>query len=205
MPYIYQIVNDINDKVYVGKTNFPLEKRFKEHCKDVFKRDFEKRPLYSAMKKYGVEHFHIELLEETDNPEEREKYWIEQKHSYENGYNATRGGDGKPYLDYDLIVSTYQRLQNIVKTAKEIGCDRKTVSNILKANNIEILSSQEITRNKTSKPINQYDLDNNFIQTFPSTTAAARALNKEKGACHLADCAKHRRKTAYGFIWRYVE
>ena len=205
MPYIYQIVNDINDKVYVGKTNFSLEKRFKEHCKDVFKRDFEKRPLYSAMKKYGVEHFHIELLEETDNPEEREKYWIEQKHSYENGYNATRGGDGKPYLDYDLIVSTYQRLQNIVKTAKEIGCDRKTVSNILKANNIEILSSQEITRNKTSKPINQYDLDNNFIQTFPSTTAAARALNKEKGACHLADCAKRRRKTAYGFIWRYVE
>ena len=42
MPYIYQIVNDINDKVYVGKTNFSLEKRFKEHCKDVFKRDFEK-------------------------------------------------------------------------------------------------------------------------------------------------------------------
>ena len=70
MPYIYQIVNDINDKVYVGKTNFSLEKRFKEHCKDVFKRDFEKRPLYSAMKKYGVEHFHIQLPEETDNQEE---------------------------------------------------------------------------------------------------------------------------------------
>ena len=103
MPYIYQIVNDINDKVYVGKTNFSLEKRFKEHCKDAFNRKYEKRPLYSAMRKYGVEHFHIELLEETDNPEEREKYWIEQKHSYENGYNATKGGDGKSYLDYDLI------------------------------------------------------------------------------------------------------
>ena len=25
MPYIYQIVNDINDKVYVGKTNFLLK------------------------------------------------------------------------------------------------------------------------------------------------------------------------------------
>ena len=31
------------------------------------------------------------------------------------------------------------------------------------------------------------------------------ALNKEKGACHLADCAKHRRKTAYGFIWKLKE
>ena len=113
MPYIYQIVNDINDKVYVGKTNFSLEKRFKEHCKDAFNRKYEKRPLYSAMRKYGVEHFHIELLEETDNPEEREKYWIEQKHSYENGYNATKGGDGKSYLDYDLIVNLYKQYQNI--------------------------------------------------------------------------------------------
>ena len=131
MPYIYQIVNDINDKVYVGKTNFSLEKRFKEHCKDAFNRKYEKRPLYSAMRKYGVEHFHIELLEETDNPEEREKYWIEQKHSYENGYNATKGGDGKSYLDYDLIVSTYQRLQNIAKTAKELECDSGHISKIL--------------------------------------------------------------------------
>ena len=148
MAYIYQIVNDINDRVYVGKTYFSLEKRFKEHCKDVFKRDFEKRPLYSAMKKYGVEHFHIELLEETDNPEEREKYWIEQKHSYENGYNATRGGDGKPYLDYDLIVSTYQRLHNMQETANEVGCDRTSVSRILKAKGVEIVDPRNIPRKK---------------------------------------------------------
>lgn len=205
MAYIYQIINDINNKVYVGKTNFSLEKRFKEHCKDAFNRKYEKRPLYSAMRKYGIEHFHIELLEETDNPIEREIYWIEQKRSYKYGYNATKGGDGKPYLDYDLIISTYQKLHSMKDTAKEVGCCEDSVSNVLKINNIEALSSQEIIKNRTSKPINQYDLDNNFIQTFPSTVAAARALNKESGASHLADCAKHRRKTAYGFIWRYVE
>ena len=59
------------------------------------------------MRKYGVEHFHIELIEETDNPEEREIYWIEKKQSFKNGYNATLGGDGRKYLDYDLIISTY--------------------------------------------------------------------------------------------------
>jgi hypothetical protein len=29
MSYIYKIVNDINDKIYVGKTENSIEKRFK--------------------------------------------------------------------------------------------------------------------------------------------------------------------------------
>ena len=56
------------------------------------------------MRKYGIEHFHIELIEETDNPEEREVFWIENKRSFKNGYNATVGGDGKKYIDYDIII-----------------------------------------------------------------------------------------------------
>ena len=30
MAYIYKITNDINDKVYIGKTYFEIEKRFQE-------------------------------------------------------------------------------------------------------------------------------------------------------------------------------
>ena len=111
MAYIYQITNDVNGKIYIGKTEFSIEKRFKEHCKDAFRPRNEKRPLYTAMRKYGINHFHIELLEETENPEEREKFWIEEKRSFKNGYNATLGGDGKKYIDYDLdfkVDSEYQ-------------------------------------------------------------------------------------------------
>ena len=104
MAYIYQIINDINNKIYVGKTEFSIEKRFKEHCQDAFKRINEKRPLYAAMRKYGIEHFHIELIEETANPEEREKFWIAKKDSFKNGYNATLGGDGKKWIDDALVV-----------------------------------------------------------------------------------------------------
>ena len=60
MSYIYKITNDINNKVYVGKTNLTIEKRFREHCTDSKKFTIEKRPLYNAMNKYGIEHFHIE-------------------------------------------------------------------------------------------------------------------------------------------------
>lgn len=205
MPYIYQIVNDINDKVYVGKTNFSLEKRFKEHCKDAFNRNYEKRPLYSAMRKYGVEHFYIELLEETDSPEEREIYWIKQKYSYENGYNATKGGDGKSYLDYDLIVSTYQKLQNIAKTAKELGCDSGYVSKILKEKGIKVLNIQEVMTQGYGQKVEQYDLEGNFIQSFPSFIAAERFLKKTRSKQHIQECATGKRKTAYGYIWKIAE
>ena len=49
MSYIYKIVNDVNNKVYVGKTDFAIEKRFREHCQDAFRSHAEKRPLYTAM------------------------------------------------------------------------------------------------------------------------------------------------------------
>ena len=64
MSYIYVITNDINGKQYVGQTSGSLEKRFKQHINDMNKRSEEKRPLYNAMKKYGIEHFHIALIEE---------------------------------------------------------------------------------------------------------------------------------------------
>ena len=73
MGYIYKITNDINDKIYIGKTEFNIEKRFQEHIKDSEKL-YKNRPLYNAMNKYGIEHFKIELIEETNNTEEREKY-----------------------------------------------------------------------------------------------------------------------------------
>jgi group I intron endonuclease len=66
MAYIYMITNEINGKVYVGKTEESIQKRFVEHCADSKKERNKNRPLYRAMNKYGVENFTIHLLEETD-------------------------------------------------------------------------------------------------------------------------------------------
>ena len=74
MAYIYQITNDINDKVYVGKTETSLEQRFKEHCKDSQTERCENRPLYRAMKKYGIEHFSISLIEQTEQPKKGKSF-----------------------------------------------------------------------------------------------------------------------------------
>lgn len=210
MAYIYQITNDINGKIYVGKTERSIEERFKEHCKDSNRREFEKRPLYRAMNKYGTEHFHIELLEETDKPEEREIYWIEQKRSFKNGYNATLGGDGTRYIDYDLVIATYREVQNQNEVARRLNISPDTVHSVLKNNHIDIIPSLTAAAVATGKIVNQYDLQGNYIQSFPSSKAAAESLGKitttSNGASsHISEVCRGKRKTAYGFIWKFAE
>ena len=103
MGYIYKITNDINQKSYIGKTEYSIERRFKEHCSESERERSWNRPLYRAMRKYGIEHFSISLIEETDNTAEAEQYWISYFNTYKTGYNATLGGEGTKFYDYDLI------------------------------------------------------------------------------------------------------
>ncbi|MFA5520051.1 MAG: GIY-YIG nuclease family protein [Spirochaetota bacterium] len=144
MAYIYQIINKINKKSYIGQTNFTLEQRFKEHINDS-RKDFQNRPLYSAFKKYGIKNFEIVLIEETDQPNEREMYYIEKNRTYvgfedSNGYNATLGGEGRRMIDIKdkEIIDKYQELKFVNRTADFFNLNPETVSKILKANNIEV-------------------------------------------------------------------
>lgn len=211
MAYIYQIINDINQKIYVGKTEFSIEKRFKEHCKDAFRERNEKRPLYLAMQKYGVEHFHIELIEETDIPEEREIYWIEKLGSFKNGYNATMGGDGKKYIDYDLVITTYREIGVIKDVAKKLNISPDSVSFILHQNNEPINSCQDIQTKKYGKVVNMYSLKGEYLQTFPSVGAAARyMIENNLTGCkhttikqHITEVCTGRRQTAAKYKWKF--
>ena len=211
MAYIYKIVNDVNDKVYVGKTEFSLEKRFREHCNDADKRDKEQRPLYTAMKKYGIEHFHIELIEETDIPAEREVYWIEKLEGYTKGYNATIGGDGTKYIDYDAVVALYQEVQNQREVARQIGISVDSVKHILTEKNIETRTSGDIAKEQSQKVV-EMRLPNQpeVIAIFFSYAEAARYVYQngistskriEGISTHIRDVCLGRRKTAYGFHW----
>lgn len=198
MAYIYKIINDINNKIYIGKTYRTIEKRFQEHCREYKTKRGESRPLYKAMKKYGIEHFHIELIEETSNPEEREKYWIEYYGSFKYGYNATRGGDGKPYINYELVIKTYKILQSIRKTAQVLKIDTKTISKILQNNNIEIYHNNEILR----KPVAKIDKKTGeILKIYSSITEAERENGNTR---HIADVCRGSRKSCKGFFWKYI-
>lgn len=103
--YAYKITNQIhpNRKVYIGETNDPTarwqrHKRVARSGPDRYPREFEL--IHRAMRKYGVENFTFELIDEAETKEEiwaKEIYWIAFYASFvckELGYNLTSGGRG---------------------------------------------------------------------------------------------------------------
>lgn len=208
MPYIYKIKNNINDKVYIGKTSLTVEARWKQHKEDYLSSTKEHRPLYAAMKKYGVENFSIECIEEVLTDEiacEREKFWIEFFGSFKFGYNATLGGDGKRYADYDLIFALFQK----GKTNKEIcqitGYTDKTVTKALEQNNVS-QKERRIQGGISRQAVAMLNKDTlEIIKIFPSFHEAARYLERPQGKSHISEAAKGKRKTAYGYKWNIIK
>ena len=74
---IYKITNKLNGHSYIGQST-NIEHRWKAH-KNTYNWEREiRKPLYLAFKKYGIEHFYIEEIEEVENDllDEREKFSI---------------------------------------------------------------------------------------------------------------------------------
>lgn len=206
MAFIYKITNDVNGKVYIGKTSSSLERRWKEHIGSIGKRDCKDRPLYRAMNKYGVEHFSIEAVEQCTNvnASERERYWISYYNSYHNGYNATYGGDGKPTANRAIIILLWLANKTKKFMNKVTGYDLTTISRILKESGIEVGATIKRGHEAQEKPVDMYDLDGNYIKTFPSAIKASKYLNSGKSlAAHISSVCKGTRKTAGGYKWNY--
>lgn len=219
MAYIYIIKNDINDKVYVGKTEFSIEKRFKEHLSDSNKRQAEHRPLYRAICKYGKEHFWVEELEKCPSQlaNDREKYWIEQYNSYYHGYNATFGGDGSITINRQEVLSLYDDDSFLCSSeiAKKANCSIDSVKIIVEQyrDNVDwakrYYSSEKSKQGFFSQPKKVLCVEEN--KEFESTSAAERWLieNKittaKKSRSHISAACKGKRKTAYGYHWKYLE
>lgn len=205
MAYIYKITNKLNGKIYIGKTECTIAKRWKEHLNKID--DYAgKRPLYSALKKYGIENFLIEEVEKCDSQiiNDREKYWIAFYDSYENGYNATLGGDGKCTCNHSIIYSLWDEGKTITEICSITGYGREAVAKALDVYNISIKERQERGYRAQGRITAKLDKETEkILEVFPTAEAAARALGKTTGANIQAVCGG-KRKTAYGYKWKYL-
>lgn len=112
MYYIYKFTNKITHKSYIGQTN-NMQKRLNGHKSESFnpKTSGYWLPFHCAIRKYGIDNFDLDILEEIadgesqDYIDNRETYFINFYHSLldENGYNISIGGQGcpKPPLSYE--------------------------------------------------------------------------------------------------------
>ena len=208
MAYIYCIENLINGKRYVGETTYPIQKRWQEHCR-FSRRECSDRPLYRAMRKYGLENFTVYQLEECEDSIrwEREKFWVSTLNSFHSGYNATIGGDGGSTLEIDkkTFIKMYEGFYSPQELAEYFNCCPDTISNYAKKFNISFKGWNQ--RN----PVVAFA--EGFEKHFYSSLDAARWLIQEGYSTAKADsisinimrCCKGQRKSAYKFIWKFDE
>ena len=140
---IYKITNIINNKSYIGQTIKTAEERWKEHKAHAFGShpNDQNKTLYKAIRKYGVENFTFEVLQDNietfEQLDKAEIYWIDYYNSFVKGYNETFGGQQyHKILPNKEIIEDYYKTRSARKTALNFGIDHSTVDDILNQNNI---------------------------------------------------------------------
>lgn len=93
---IYKITNKINGKIYVGQS-IDIKERWRQHrwkafnCNEIGYHS----AIHVAMRKYGLDNFIYEVLEQcaAEELDEKERYWISLLNCITpNGYNILSGG-----------------------------------------------------------------------------------------------------------------
>lgn len=123
---IYKIKNLINDKIYIGKTEVRFVERYWNHVWKLNNRSHDNKYLEKSWWKYGDTNFVFEVVHILDNDEDinnLENYYIELFDSFNNGYNLTMGGEGKRgYVTSDkakMIIGAKNKINNLGKKHSE--------------------------------------------------------------------------------------
>ncbi len=93
---IYSATNQLDGKVYVGKTQ-SLNERKRSHFGDACRGS--SFYFHRALQKHGIGNFDWQVIDQAETEQElneKEKYWIKFYKSFDPqfGYNLTMGGDG---------------------------------------------------------------------------------------------------------------
>lgn len=199
---VYAIVNSLDNKKYIGSTG-DLRKRFRQHYSALVRKNHPNIHLQRAVNKYGIDKFYFIVLERCENIQDT-LLLIEQKYIDELGdYNIctvagkTTGIKGKGHL-----LSEKQRNNIIAANKRRVYTDemRKEISERVKKYKF---------LNDIKKPIQQFDLNGNFIREFESTMDAHRYLKQKydinNGRVGIKRCAQGKQHKAYNYIWKFKE
>lgn len=230
--YIYKLTCTITGKVYIGKT-IDINRRMVQHSKVTPKYSHHLANAIKKYGINNFKEEIIFEVEAEDRAalntalSNAEQLYIEQYDSYRNGYNSTIGGEGTS--GFHWLESSKKKLSKSLKKFFEsakgkaqiehtIFCNKnrevskETREKIGRGNKGKIMPEEAKIKIRNYQLVNayskyisvlQYDLDNNLLNRFNSITNAAKSINKDTS--HIVSCCKGRRKTAYGFIWKYEE
>lgn len=191
MDYIvYEHVNKINGKKYVGMTSQSLSERSGNYGTKYDSPNFR-----NDIDLYGWDNFEHNIIAEGLTRKEAELLektlinYLDLKNP-EKGYNMRNGGEGGYFLgkhhtkDAKILISEARKRQGFSEEHKK-----------------HISESKKGLKHPMAKKIYQYSKEGVLIKVWDYVTDASINLNIPKS--NISDCALGKRKTAGGFVWRY--
>lgn len=136
---IYKITNQTNGKSYIGQSK-NIEVRWKNHKTDSNNPNGDNYdyPLYRAFRKYGLENFTFEVLEEcsTSLLNEREEYYINKYNTLYQGYNQVKVNQGGTKLTPRQVLDIIEELKtNTTENTEQIGAKYNVSGRIIRGIN----------------------------------------------------------------------
>lgn len=210
---IYKIENLINAKKYIGQS-ICIEKRWKEHkffgtSELGLNYEESKRPLYCAIRKYGIENFSFERLElcKPEELDEREMYWIEYYNSFNNGYNLTLGGqynDGCHKYDYQKIYEDWSNGLSCKELMKKYNCGDGVITSALKSFSVSENETKSRAQNFKKIKIVALSSDKKPLKIFNSLCEVSKYFYNNPAEGSRFKVAIENNWRQKGYYWDYL-
>ena len=210
---IYKAQNELTGEVYIGATTNSMHQRKLDHTERA-KRG-EQGQFQKAIGTYGPEAFswtQIDTANSNDELAKKEKEYVIQYDSKENGYNSDSGGGiQKTVYQYAIeegsLVNTFDCLEsaaNVVSASKRsISSACIGINNTCKGYywSYSLSIPFNLQDDRRSKKVIQLDLNGVVIAEYKSVSNASKATGVSK-TCISRVCRKERNHSG-GFRWSY--
>ena len=184
-----------NGKMYIGITSKKPEKRW---CNGIgYKRNTY---FWNAIQKYGWDAFEHQILFSGLSREEASKVETDlisklNTTNSENGYNFASGGFGGAH---PISEETKKKISDFHKGRP---CSESKKRHLSEVNKGKMPTNIDAIHKRNQKPVDQFDLDGNYIATFPSIRIAGIECNACENGIGL--CCRGHNKTCGGYVWRF--
>lgn len=210
---IYKVTNKENGEVYIGATTNSLIARKNDHTERAIREENNK--FHVAMSVYGTWAFSWEQIDTAITINEladKEKKYIIEYNSKEEGYNSDSGGGFKKTV-YQYDISTgklIEKYDSLDDASKAINSKKQDISRAcLSVNNLycgyywsyEHKSSFAPKKDSRKKKVVKISNRGNVIETYNSISEASKKTSINKSS--IAKVCRGDRKTAGGYIWKY--
>ncbi len=210
---VYKVVNNETKQVYVGITTKSLEERKKDHLKKA--KNGNSFEFQNAIATYGEEVFKWEQIDtatSTDELAKKEKEYILEFNSKQEGYNSDSGGGiKKSVYQYDIHTGDLiNKYPNLTVAGNVINAKKKDLSEVcLSVNKLykgfywsyDFVDNFIPLKDKRKKIIQKLSLDGDFIKEFNSVSEASKQTGCNKTS--IAKVCRGERKSSGGYLWKY--